>query len=177
MNNTMPKTGKALLLSALAALLLTGCGNTSTVDEIAAQYSSESAETPSADPEKFKSENAYNSSGYDVDLTNMSSSVVYATVYDMVYTSDNYVGKTVKVRGPFSYFQDPQTGNEYFAVLVNDATACCSQGIEFVLDGDYSYPDDYPEINTEITIAGKFNYYKEGYNTYVQLQNAHILES
>ena len=43
---------------------------------------------------------------------------------------------------------------------------------EFVLDGDYKYPDDYPEEGQSITIKGVFNTYNEyGFN-YAQLQNA-----
>lgn len=107
----------------------------------------------------------------DIDLTKLSSSMVYAQVYDMVYNGDNYIGKKVKAKGPFSYYQEPD-GREFFAVIISDATACCSQGIEFVLDGDYSYPDDYPAIGTDITVVGKFNYYKENYYTYCQLTDA-----
>ncbi|WP_295068441.1 hypothetical protein [Ruminococcus sp.] len=108
---------------------------------------------------------------YDIDLTQMSPSMVYAQVYDMVCNGDNYLGQTVKVKGPFSYFQETD-GREFFAVIISDATACCSQGIEFVLNGDYSYPDDYPAIGTEITVIGKFNYYTEEFATYCQLLNA-----
>ena len=59
-------------------------------------------------------------------------------------------------------------------MIVSDATACCSQGIEFVLDGDYKYPDDYPAVDKTITVVGEFNYYKEEYNTYCQLLNAEM---
>ena len=110
-------------------------------------------------------------SEYDVDLTQLSASMVYAQVYDMVNNGNDYLGKSVKVKGPFAYFQETD-GREFFAVLISDATACCSQGIEFVLDGDYSYPKDYPPINTEIVVTGEFNYYKEGNATYCQLLHA-----
>lgn len=109
----------------------------------------------------------------DIDLTQLNSNMVYAQVYDMVNNGDAYLGKTVKVKGPFSYFKETD-GREFFAVLISDATACCSQGIEFVLAGDYSYPDDYPSGGTEITVVGKFNYYKEDYYTYCQLLDAEM---
>ena len=99
--------------------------------------------------------------------------MIYAQVYDMVYNGDNYLGKKVKVKGPFSYFQETD-GREFFAVLVSDATACCSQGIEFVLDGEHTYPNDYPELGTEITVTGEFDYYTEGYATYCQLLHAEM---
>ncbi len=121
-----------------------------------------------------KASAAVSSSGFDVDLTELNSQMVYAQVYDMVTKPDDYMGQKVRAKGPFSYFKDEQTGKEYFAVLISDATACCSQGIEFVLDGEHTYPDDYPALETEITVSGDFNYYKEGVNTYCQLLNAKI---
>ena len=109
----------------------------------------------------------------DIDLTVMSGTMVYAQVSDMVYNCDQYVGKVVKAKGPLSYYKDEETGKEYLAVLISDATACCAQGIEFVC-GDRSYPEDYPEIGTEIAVTGVFNYYTEGYYTYVELQDAYM---
>ncbi|SHM45814.1 hypothetical protein [Ruminococcus flavefaciens] len=152
---------KCALISVLAALCLCSCG----VQENDA--STESSTAPNAQA-------AASISGYDVDLTELNSQMVYAQVYDMVANPDNYMGQKVRVRGNFSYFKDEQSGNEYFAVLISDATACCAQGIEFVLDGDYKYPDDYPSLDTMITVSGEFNYYKEGVNTYCQLLNAKI---
>ena len=59
-------------------------------------------------------------------------------------------------------------------MLVSDATACCSQGIEFVLAGEHKYPEDYPEIGDTVTVTGEFNYYTEDYATYCQLLNAEM---
>ena len=56
------------------------------------------------------------------------------------------------------------------------AAACCAQGIEFVLAGDYAYPQDYPALDTEITVHGIFNTYEDDTGTYVQLKDA-VLES
>ena len=56
--------------------------------------------------------------------------------------------------------------------MIPDATACCSQGIEFLLDGNYTYPNDYPQIGTEITVEGVFDTYYEGAYRYCQLINA-----
>lgn len=164
-----------------AAVCLCSCGGTKPASEQAAEpAAAASAEAGTTVPfggivpkeEKFKGAN-----GFDVDLTELSSSMVYAEVYDMVYNPDDYVGKTVRAKGPFSYFKDEATGKEYFAVLISDATACCSQGIEFVLDGDYTYPQDYPAVDTEITVNGVFNYYKENGFTYCQLTGATLEDS
>ena len=108
----------------------------------------------------------------DLDLTGFDSNMVYATVYDMMFNGDQYLGQVIKVRGIFGYYKDEDTGDEFFGVVISDATACCSQGIEFVLDGEYTYPDDYPKLGTDITVTGVFDYYTEGHGIYLQLLHA-----
>ena len=40
--------------------------------------------------------------------------------------------------------------------------ACCSSGLEFKLaDTSLVYPDDYPADNTEVTVEGKLETYKD----------------
>ena len=96
----------------------------------------------------------------DVDLTALSSTVVYSEVYNMVMSPKDYVGKIIKMHGQFAIYEDPNTGTVYTACIIADATACCSQGLEFSLSGAI-YPDDYPELGTEITVTGTFQSYEE----------------
>jgi len=110
--------------------------------------------------------------GIDIDLTSLPSTMVYSEVYHMMVKPEDYIGKTVKMSGAFNYFQDEATGNEYFACVIQDATACCAQGIEFILSGDYSYPEDYPETGDEICIVGTFDTYTEGNYRYCTLRDA-----
>ena len=109
-------------------------------------------------------------SGVDVDLTVLSSTMVYSEVYNMTVYPDEYLGKTVKMRGSFAYAKGDD--KYYFACIIADATACCSQGIEFVLADEKKFPDEYPELDTEITVTGVFDTYFEGKNMYCQLINA-----
>ncbi|MCD7845811.1 MAG: hypothetical protein LUG57_08185 [Oscillospiraceae bacterium] len=109
-------------------------------------------------------------SSLDVDLTALSSTMVYAEVYNMMYTPDDYMGKTVRMTGTFAVYEGE--GRNYYACIVADAAACCSQGIEFVLDGDYSYPEDYPALGSTITVSDVFDTYYEGEYMYVQLIDA-----
>ena len=111
----------------------------------------------------------------DVDLTTLSSTMVYSEVYNMMVSPKDYVGKTVKMNGSFSTYYDEITENYYFACIIKDATACCAQGIEFVLAGNYSYPNDYPEEDSEICVIGVFDTYKEGDCTYCTLRNAKLV--
>lgn len=112
--------------------------------------------------------------GVDVDLTILSSTMVYSQVYNMVTAPEDYRGKVIRMHGPFAVYQDPVTGQYYFACIISDATACCSQGIEFLLADDPVYPDGYPELGTEITVTGVFGTYDEGEYTYCRLNDAEI---
>jgi hypothetical protein len=109
-------------------------------------------------------------SNVEIDITKMNSTMVYSQVYDMLVSPDDYIGKTVKMTGAFTLYEG-DTRN-YYACLIQDATACCSQGLEFVLDGDFKYPQDYPAVGSDITVVGVFDSYYEGSNRYVQLIHA-----
>ena len=110
----------------------------------------------------------------DVDLTTLSSTMVYSEVYNMMYEPDRYVGKRIKMDGQFAVYEDPNTGAVYTACIIKDATACCSQGLEFVLAGEKTYPDDYPELGSEITVTGTFQLYDENGTTYCHLVDAEM---
>lgn len=110
----------------------------------------------------------------NVDLTKLSSTMVYSEVYNMMYTPNDYIGKTVRMSGMFVAYTNQDESQYYPAVIIADATACCSQGLEFVLEGNPSYPEGYPEMGTEITVVGIFETYEEDGNIYCRLQNAEI---
>lgn len=131
------------------------------------EKSSESAPTTSKP--------AQSADGIDVDLTKLSSTMVYSEVYNMMISPDNYTGKTVKMKGQFAYYEDPETKVQYFACIIADATACCSQGLEFILTGDHTYPNDYPELGSEITVTGTFEVYTESGFQYCGLVNATLV--
>ncbi len=107
-------------------------------------------------------------SKYDVDLTKLSSVMVYSQVFDMTMYPDKYIGKTVKMQGTMASFEDEANGETYYACVIQDATACCQQGVEFVLADGYTYP----EIYDEITVAGTFTTYMIGENKYFTLKDA-----
>ena len=116
----------------------------------------------------------------DVDLTVLSSTMVYSEVYNMLYNDPaHYLGKTVKAKGTFSIYQLVTDGVLHpdpvsYACIISDAAACCAEGMEFVLEGDYTYPDDYPELGAEITVIGEFQSYEENGMTWYHLVNARL---
>ena len=112
----------------------------------------------------------------DVDLTQLSSTIVYSEVYNMMTVPDGYIGCTVKMRGSFDVFVDDVTNKYYYACIIQDATACCASGIEFEPADVRVYPDDFPELGSEICVVGVFDTYVEGEYLYCTLRNAKILE-
>lgn len=121
------------------------------------------------------SEPTQSTDGVDVDLTRLSSTMVYSEVYNMMNAPGDYIGKTIKMTGQFVYYEDPDTKARYFTCIIGDAMACCSQGLEFVLTGKHTYPDDYPELDSEITVSGTFELYEEGDIRYCWLVDAEMI--
>lgn len=91
----------------------------------------------------------------DVDLTTLSSTMVYAEVFNMTMSSDDYIGKIIRMTGIFTVYQDPETKQVYCGVIVQDATACCAQGFDIVMPENAVYPQDYPPAESEVTVVGE----------------------
>lgn len=90
----------------------------------------------------------------DIDLTKMSSTMIYSTVFNIVTTPKNFVGKTMRMRGEYTTY--PISASETIhACLVRDAAGCCSQGIEFRLTGG-----KYPAGAGEITVVGTIDSFR-----------------
>jgi len=117
--------------------------------------------TPGGDAPSGQAAPVSDESDVDFDLTKMGSTMAYAEVTNILSNPDDYMGKTIRVRGSIynSYFE--KTDRYYQYVIIGDASACCQQGLEFVWKGDHVYPDDYPEDNTQIEITGVYSRYEE----------------
>ena len=113
--------------------------------------------------------------GLDLDLTKLSSTMIYAEVFNMRYEPDDYYGKRVRIAGLFSAYQNPLTGEYYYNCIIPDATACCSQGLQFFPADDMTYPDDFPEQGTTITLRGTFSLDEE--NVYMCALTDAVIES
>ncbi len=135
----------ALCLALCIVLALTGCSGGSGKEE-----------TTTATPASI-----------DVDLTSLSSTMVYSEVYNMMTKPETYVGKIIKMKGPLSILNASDTGLTYYSIIISDATACCQQGMEFVWEGHDAA--DYPPQGTEVTVTGEFQTYYEGETMYCHL--------
>ena len=150
---------KLAVVLCLCAALFSGCGNT----QKSAENSADTAKSSSAD-------------GIDIDLTKMSSTMVYSTVYSMITTPDDYMGKKIRVTGNFNAYHSENTDKTYFSVIIADATACCQQGLEFIWDdGSHVFPDEYPEDGSDAIVTGVFETYKDNPDDvyeYIRLKDA-----
>lgn len=174
-----------ILLGLLMALLLVGCGSTEAASVQETEFAEEQvAEEPEVEVEDSESlenellledETVDADPGVDLDLTALSSTMVYSEVFNMMMAPEEYEGKTIKMDGVCNVYQDSETGKTYYACIVQDATQCCSQGLEFVLDESQYEASDYPENGDEIVISGDFSTYTEGDYQYITILNS-VLE-
>ena len=149
-----------------------------TVNDVLSAGMAEGKQAENGEAEDAKSGNASSpvsadpaavSGQVDVDLTKMSATMVYSEVYNMLAVPDDYIGKTVRMSGKFQIYEGE--GRNYYVVIIPDATACCQQGMEFIL----ADPDAYPEPGRDVTVTGVFDTYYEGeYTRFCQLIDATV---
>ena len=170
------KNLKKCMVLLLCIFLITGCSNrkntdgkgvnnTNSVDKVIEnQIANEDNKTETTESGESSSGIVLNEDGEDIisgaedvreaegavdyDLTQMSSDMVYATVYQMMVAPEEYEGKTFRIDGNFYAAYYEATKKYYFYCIVQDATACCAQ-------------DEYPEDNAEIVVEGTFETYQE----------------
>ena len=149
---------KALLLLLLCAVcaVLTACASSTAAPTV--------TQAPTAAPLTV-----------DLDLANLSGTVVYSQVYNMMYEPDDYLGKVIRIAGYYSAYEDQERGVVYHACVIPDATACCAKGIEFTLAGDHRWPDDYPEPGTDIIVTGRLETYMEDGMRYLNLADSEMV--
>lgn len=163
----MKKMGSALLIGSLGVGLIIGFGST--------QMSITQRSTNQvSNGNKIEEESLEN---IDIDLTQMNGDMVYATVYQLMIDPKTYIGKTVKMTGTYYPVYYEPTKGYYHYCLIKDAMACCAQGMEFIWeDGTHIYPDEYPKVDTTITVTGTFEtYHDQGdEKLYCRLKNAQL---
>ncbi|WP_405340875.1 hypothetical protein [Fibrobacter sp.] len=113
---------------------------------------------------------------YDIDLSRMSGTMVYGQVYQMVTYPKKYVGKHIKMKGFFSSYYDEEIERRFYGCVIQDALACCSQGLAFELAKPRKFPSEYPQEGADITISGDFDFEKdEAGSGFPIIRNAELL--
>lgn len=93
-----------------------------------------------------------------LDLTAMSSTVMFAELFNMTMEPENYVGRTIKMKGKFSALPNPISGDTEYALLTMDAAACCVQGLDLSLAEGRN---GMPAVDSEVTVTGIFQKYTD----------------
>ena len=107
----MKKSILILLSVSFLCLALVGCGKQEQQSAASSNQPVETptaTETPSQPPASDSSANSV--SGDPVDLTVLSSTMIYAEVYNMMVTPQDYVGRTVTMRGQFAVYAQTESG-------------------------------------------------------------------
>ena len=161
----MKKQYKIILVLASIALVfaMSGCNNEASNGNLPNQPATASdAEITTAED-------------IDVDLTVMSSAMVFDEVKKIMNSPEQYLGKTIKMSGEYSPVYYDYTEKFYHYVLIHDAVDCCEQGIEFILLGDAIYPLDYPKEKSQVEVVGVFCSYDELESTYYYIETDNII--
>lgn len=117
----------------------------------------------------------------DIDLTKFNSNMLYAEVYNMGLSPEDYINKTIKITGQLGYYQEfdkeglPVSGKKIPVCVINDTMACCWLAIEFAPADEASFFNNCPDIGSVITITGMCNIFtdKSGFQI-IQLNNAKV---
>ncbi|MBQ3578116.1 MAG: hypothetical protein IJK59_06140 [Firmicutes bacterium] len=148
-----------------------GSGDTKEAAESKEETAADAKEPEASDPALGQVSTSEASSGVDVDLAAMSSTLVFAEVQNIMYDPYSYVGKIIRMKGTNQNYRDKDTKVLYHAIVIRDATACCAQGIEYqVAEGGY------PKNKDEATVVGEFELYMEGDVMYCRLKDSVIEE-
>ena len=117
----LARLGSAILAFALLATIptaLLSCKAKDKTDNSGLQAATEAKNTVSEAPEKAAKPStstaaASDPSKVDLDLTKMSATMIYSTIFDMLVMAEDYIEKNIKVTGWFETYTDPQTGELY----------------------------------------------------------------
>jgi hypothetical protein len=93
----------------------------------------------------------------------------------MMTQPQEYIGKSIKMRGSFGEFQDETTNQVYYSCIIQDATACCAQGIEFIPENMDAFVQAGYVTGDEIVLEGVYEVYEEGEYMYAVLTGAELL--
>lgn len=159
-----------LLLCVVLIVFLTACrGEDEETPSLDGNEIQEHYDTEAGDAGDDEYENV------DLDLTIISGTMVYSLVYNLMVSPDEYIGKVIKMNGMFSHFYDEEKHKHYYACIIQDATACCSQGIEFVPTEEFANPEERLEEGEEITVVGVLEPYSDGEYKYLTLKDAKLV--
>lgn len=147
--------------------MLTGCSSDEDTQEVTESTSSVSEDTNSSGIlQFFKDDDEEISPALEFyDLTEMSSTMIFSQVYDLIINPINYEGSTFKIQGEYEFYTIPETTDTVYFIVIMDAAGCCPQGLEVRFPGDVAPPDEFCEVIIEGTSLSEV----DGIYTYVHI--------
>lgn len=107
---------------------------------------------------------------YDLDLLSCSPREVYSAVFRMMNQPEEFIGKRIRMVGVLACY--PYPDHTVYGCIIADATACCKDGMEFVLAEDR--PENYPSPGSEIVVSGYYETYPAGDFTFCRLSGCRV---
>ena len=169
-----------IILTVVLALLLVSCGVSGGTDKSDPSGTDASkADDPTTSAVYISEESPENTSttkhvnnGEVIDLSKMNKVMMYTELYYIITQADDYVGQKIKMRGTYAVYGEK--GQYLYACEIKDATACCSQGLEFVLTDPNGYPEYDPAMPAEIEVTGVITTCVEDGQTFVIIKDASL---
>jgi len=99
----------------------------------------------------------------DIDLTVLGENMIRAEVVNILSSPEEYLGKVIKMSGPYYAVPEPMLGRVIDMIAVAEVDACCPPlGFEIIV-GDFFdlRPFDFPNQGTRIEVTGVFSTYEE----------------
>lgn len=155
----MKKTLILLMILIVVGIFASGCAGDSVAADAIADVDTNNAGTANADapasiPDSIDDTDTIGDVSVDVDLSALSSTMAQAKFINIMQNSDDYLGRTIRVQGPYFSMPFPQTDEHLHFVMVIEGDECCRMGFEFMVSGDTVYPYDYPAQYAMIEIVG-----------------------
>ncbi len=112
----------------------------------------------------------------DYDLTKMTGLMAYSFVFEVLVDPESYRGDIIKANGFFYRGLSEFTGRNFNYVMVGDDTACCWQGLEFLISGVENTDENYPAQNADIEVVGELKSYDAAGYTFFYLDVKEVIE-
>ena len=106
-----------------------------------------------------------------LDLSRMNSTILFAKLYEISQSAEEYKGKTFRMNGYYELAKDEIDGKKYHVLLLSDAAACCNFSFEMEWDAH----EKIPKKGSQVTVEGIFNPIFEEHMIIPQLKKTRIV--
>jgi hypothetical protein len=102
----------------------------------------------------------------DFDLTRMNATMRATYTYRLGANPSEFEGKTLRLSGVLLTRIDESEGERRFACMMGnpEGCACCAPGgvLEFEPKSSYKWPEDFPPLETVVTVQGRLAMFEVG---------------